>query len=66
MEYAMSEAENTKPAAPQTAPTDPQKQGMQHESDIGSGEPSPGQQETDDMIRSIPPTPKDGGGDTKK
>jgi hypothetical protein len=39
---------------------------MQHESDIGSGEPSPGQQETDDMIRSIPPTPKDGGGDTKK
>lgn len=27
-----------------------------HEADIGSGERSPGQQETDDMIRSIPRT----------
>ena len=57
----MSTPENTKPAAPQTTDADPQKQGMQHESDIGSGEPSPGQEETDEMIRSIPPTPKDGG-----
>ena len=63
----MSEAENTKPVQPQAgSPADPQKQGMQHESDIGSGEPSPGQQETDEMIRSIPPTTKDGAGDTKK
>jgi hypothetical protein len=27
-----------------------------HEADIGSGERSPGQQETDEMIKSIPPT----------
>jgi hypothetical protein len=26
-----------------------------HEADIGSGERSPGQHETDDMIRQIPP-----------
>ena len=58
----MSTADNSKPAAPDTSGADPQKQGMQHESDIGSGEPSPGQEETDEMIRSIPPLPKDGGG----
>jgi hypothetical protein len=61
----MSTLENTTPA-PTTPDADPQKQGMQHESDIGSGEPSPGQEETDEMIRSIPPTPKDGGGEVRK
>jgi hypothetical protein len=29
--------------------------GMLHESDIGSGERSPAQQETDQMIKEIPP-----------
>lgn len=29
--------------------------GMLHEADIGSGERSPGQQETDQMIKEIPP-----------
>ena len=31
------------------------------EADIGSGEKSPGQRETDELIKSIPPLPKDGG-----
>lgn len=61
----MSTLDSTTPA-PKTPDADPQKQGMQHESDIGSGEPSPGQAETDEMIRSIPPTPKDGAGEVKK
>jgi len=30
------------------------------EADIGSGEKSPGQQETDEMIRQIPPLPDSG------
>lgn len=30
-------------------------QNILHEADIGSGERSPGQQETDEMIKSIPP-----------
>ena len=29
--------------------------GMMHEADIGSGERSPGQQETEQMIKEIPP-----------
>jgi hypothetical protein len=29
--------------------------GMQHEADVGSGERSPGQHETDQMIKEIPP-----------
>jgi hypothetical protein len=29
--------------------------GMLHEADIGSGERAPGQQETDQMIKEIPP-----------
>jgi len=29
--------------------------GMLHEADIGSGERSPGQQETEQMIKEIPP-----------
>ena len=37
---------------------DPSSDGnnIYHEADIGSGERSPGQQETDEMIKSIPPT----------
>lgn len=40
----------------ETQQPDPAAQGTNefHEADIGSGEPSPGQQETDAMIREIP------------
>ena len=34
---------------------------MLDEADIGSGERSPGQRETDEAIKSIPPLPDDGG-----
>lgn len=34
-----------------------------HEADIGSGERSPGQHETDEMIKSIPPTGSQQGAD---
>ena len=33
---------------------------MSEEADIGSGEKSPGQHETEEMIRQIPPLPADG------
>ncbi len=33
---------------------------MSDEADIGSGEKTPGQQETEDMIRQIPPLPAAG------
>lgn len=33
---------------------------MLDEADIGSGERSPGQRETDEAIKSIPPLPDDG------
>ena len=47
---------------PTPAPAEPgaQAPGMQHEADIGSGEKTPGEHETDDMIKSIPPLPQDG------
>ena len=32
-----------------------------HEADIGSGEKSPGELETEEMIREIPPLPPSGG-----
>lgn len=32
---------------------------LTEEADIGSGEPSPGKQETDEAIKSIPALPKD-------
>jgi len=59
----MSDAEKNKPA-----PAEPgaQAPGMLHEADIGSGEKSPGEQETDEMIKSIPATPKDQAPDQKK
>lgn len=34
---------------------------MMHEGDIGSGEITPGQQETNEMIKEIPPLPRNGG-----
>ncbi|WP_332878790.1 hypothetical protein [Massilia sp. S19_KUP03_FR1] len=52
----MSTSEN-KPAAS----TEPgaQAPGMLHEADIGSGEKTPGEQDTQEMIEAIPPLPKD-------
>jgi hypothetical protein len=35
---------------------------MMHEGDIGSGEITPGQHETNEMIKEIPPLPRTGGG----
>jgi hypothetical protein len=34
---------------------------MMHEGDIGSGEITPGQHETNEMIKEIPPLPRTGG-----
>lgn len=53
----MSDVEKTPPT---TTEPGAQAPGMQHEADIGSGEKSPGQDDTDEMIKSIPPLPKDG------
>jgi hypothetical protein len=47
---------STQPAAdPATAPP------LSNESDIGSGEKTPGQLETENLIRQIPPLPPGGG-----
>ena len=35
---------------------------LRDEADIGSGERTPGQQETDELIKQIPPLPPTGGG----
>lgn len=45
--------------------TDPAAKGpnVLHEADIGSGEKSPGELETEAMIREIPPLPPSGKGD---
>jgi hypothetical protein len=48
----MSDSPKKEPAG-----TDADATGMLHEADIGSGERSPGQQETDEIIKSIPPLP---------
>jgi hypothetical protein len=42
-------------------PTEPgaQAPGMLHEADIGSGEKTPGEKETDEIVKSIPTSPKD-------
>lgn len=47
---------------------DPKNKGrtMYEEADIGSGERSPGQHETDEMIRDIPPLPSGGQSDAGK
>jgi hypothetical protein len=44
------------------APAEPgaQAPGMPHEADIGSGEKTPGEHETEEAIRSIPPLPENG------
>lgn len=49
----------------QKAPQDPATGAppLQNEADIGSGERSPGQQETDRIIREVPPTPPGKPGD---
>jgi hypothetical protein len=46
-----------------TRQVDPAAKGpnVLHESDIGSGEKSPGELETEEMIRGIPPLPPSGG-----
>jgi len=36
-----------------------QAPGMLHEADIGSGEKTPGEQETEEIVKSIPTSPKD-------
>lgn len=48
-----------------TPNVDPKNKGraMYDEADIGSGEKSPGQHETDEMIRGIPPLPPSGEAD---
>ncbi|MFN3791230.1 hypothetical protein [Massilia sp.] len=45
-----------------TRQVDPAAKGpnVLHESDIGSGEKSPGELETEEMIRQIPPLPPSG------
>ena len=59
----MSEAE--KKVQPRTEPGE-QAPGMLHEADIGSGEKTPGELETQEMIESIPPLPKDQAVDADK
>lgn len=54
----MSEAEKSHPAAPEPGAQAP---GMQHEADIGSGEKTPGERETEEMIKAIPPLPSSQG-----
>jgi hypothetical protein len=46
-----------------TRNVDPASKGpnVYHEADIGSGEKSPGELETEQMIREIPPLPASGG-----
>lgn len=52
----MSEKEPTKPVTEPGA----QAPGLPHEADIGSGEKTPGEHETDEMIKAIPPLPQNG------
>lgn len=51
----MSDADKKQPAGTDAADAP----GMTQEADIGSGEKSPGEQETDEMIKKIPAQPKD-------
>ena len=48
-------------ADPKDQPEEPgaQAPGMLHEADIGSGEKTPGEQETEEIVKSIPVSPKD-------
>ena len=52
----MSEAEKNQPDATEPGAQAP---GMLHEADIGSGEKTPGEQETDAIVKSVPVSPKD-------
>lgn len=51
----MSTAEQKQPPTEAAA----EAPGMPQEADIGSGEKTPGERETDEMIKSIPAAPKD-------
>ena len=52
----MSATEQQRPASTEPGAEAP---GLQHEADIGSGEKTPGEQDTDEMIKTIPAKPKD-------
>ena len=52
----MSDAEKNQPDAREPGAQVP---GMLHEADIGSGEKTPGEQETDEIVKSVPASPKD-------
>ena len=51
----MSEAEKKESTSTEPGANAP---GMLHEADIGSGEKTPGEQETQQMIEAIPPLPE--------
>ena len=51
----MSETEKKEPVKPEPGAQAP---GMPHEADIGSGEKTPGEQDTQAMIEAIPPLPE--------
>jgi len=60
----MSQTGQPTPPAP---PDDSEKGGhMMNEPDIGSGEKTPGEQETDEQIRQIAPARQDGAGEPGK
>jgi hypothetical protein len=59
MEHAMTDSEQ-KPEPGADSPN------VFHEADIGSGERSPGQQETDEMIKAIPTVTSDGRPDNQE
>jgi len=52
----MSAAEKKDQKAAEPAAQAP---GMLHEADIGSGEKTPGEKETDEIVKSVPASPKD-------
>lgn len=47
-------------ATPPTPEPGARAPGMPHEADIGSGEKTPGEHDTEEAIRSIPPLPESG------
>lgn len=51
----MQPDEKTSPASAEPGADAP---GMPHEADIGSGEKTPGERDTEEAIRSIPPLPE--------
>lgn len=49
-----------KKTTPDSADPGARAPGMPHEADIGSGEKTPGEHDTEEVIRSIPPLPESG------